>query len=123
MQEDIEIINRRAFLKLGASGLAAAGGGSFFPRLMAEQGGNRAAPIKPVMLRSSSLEVGLDPTDGVPFEYHLPKSGIRFKGEGSGAPLNVRLCRREPWAFAEVVVRPSANWMSPDSVDFRFTAM
>jgi hypothetical protein len=65
MQEDIETINRRTFLKLGASGLAAAGSASLLPRLVAEQGGKREAPARPVMLRSSSLEASLDETDGL----------------------------------------------------------
>src|ERR1700756_338475 len=98
MQEDIEAINRRTFLKLGASGLAVAGSGGFLPRLVAEPGGKKKGPPQHLELRSSSLEVSLDSTDGVPFEYRLLKSGIRFKGEGSGAPLNVRLCRHKPWA-------------------------
>src|ERR1700758_3609927 len=123
MQEDIEAINRRTFLKLGASGLAVAGSGGFLPRLVAGTRGKREAPTKPLKLRSSSLEVSLDSTDGVPFEYRLLKSGIRFKGEGSGAPLNVRLCRRKPWAFAGAVTRPTESRISPNSVDFRFTAM
>jgi hypothetical protein len=123
MQEDIEPINRRTFLKLGASGLAAAGSASFLPRLAAEQGEKREAPTRPVILRSSSLEVSLDATDGLPFEYRFLKSGIRFKGEGSGAPLNVRLCRRKPWGFAGVVTRPTQSTVSEHSVDFRFTAM
>src|SRR4051794_29787561 len=102
MQQDIETIDRRVFFKLGASGLVAAGRGNFLPAFVGEQQGNRVAPIKPVMLRSSALEVSLDATDGLPFQYRLLKSGIRFKGEGSGEPLNVRLCRRRPWAFAGV---------------------
>ncbi len=76
-----------------------------------------------MMLRSSSLEVSLDGTDGLLFEYRLLKSGIRFKGVGSGAALNVRLCRREPWGFAGVVARPTESRVSEHSVDFRFTAM
>jgi hypothetical protein len=112
MQEDIELIDRRTFLKLGVSGIAAAGRGSLRQGLVAEQGGNRAAPIRPVVLRSSSLEVSLDPTDGVPFEYRLLKSGIRFKGEASGEPVNVRLCRREPRGSAGVVARPTESKVS-----------
>ena len=123
MQEEIEAINRRNFLRFGASGLAAAGRGRFLPRLVAEQAGKREAPAKPVMLRSSSLEVSLDGSDGLPFEYRLLKSGIRFKGEGFGAPLNVRLCRRKPWGFAGVVARPTGTKISEHTVDFRFTAI
>src|SRR5215469_14162874 len=99
MQEDIETINRRNFLRWGVSGIAAVSSGSFLPKLVAEQAGTRAAPGKPITLRSASIELSLDPTDGLPFEYRLLKSGIRFKGEGAGVALNVRLCRREPWGF------------------------
>jgi glycosyl hydrolase family 101 (putative endo-alpha-N-acetylgalactosaminidase) len=123
MQDNFENINRRTFLKLGASGLAVAGSTSLLPQLVAEQQGTRKAPARPVVLRSSSLEVSFDATDGLPFEYRLLKSGIRFKGEGSGVALNVRLCRREPLGFADVVARPNKNNASERSVDFRFTAM
>ena len=123
MQEDKGTINRRTFLRLGVSGLAAAGSASILPRHVAEQEGKREAPIRPVMLRSSSLEVSLDGTDGLPFEYRLLKSGIRFKGEDSGAALNMRLCRHEPWGFAGVVARPTESRVLDHSVDFRFTAM
>jgi hypothetical protein len=123
MQEDIETINRRTFLKLGVSGLAAAGSESLLPRFGTEQGGRREAPTRPVILRSASLEASFDPTDGLPFEYRLLKSGIRFKGEGFAAPLNVRLCQRKPWGFAEVVARPTRNRVSERSVDFTFTAV
>jgi hypothetical protein len=81
MEEDIETINRRTFLKLGASGLAAAGSESLLPRFGTEQGGRREAPARPVILRSASLEASFDATYGLPFEYRLVKSGVRFKGE------------------------------------------
>src|SRR5437868_3440534 len=64
MQEEIEAINRRTFLRFGASGLAAAGSGRFLPRLVAEQAGKREAPAKPVMLRytieGSTIHVTLE---------------------------------------------------------------
>jgi hypothetical protein len=123
MQEDIETINRRTFLKLGASGLAAAGSESLLTRFGAAQGGRREAPARPVILRSASLEASFDATDGLPFEYRLVKSGVRFKGEGFAAPLNVRLCRRRPWRFAEVVARPIRNRVSERNVDFSFSAI
>ena len=123
MQEDIETINRRTFLKLGASGIAAMGSESLLPRFGTEQGGRRETPGRPVILRSASLEASFDATYGLPFEYRLVKSGVRFKGEAFAAPLNVRLCRRKPWGFAEVVAGPTRNRVSERSVDFSFTAM
>ena len=122
MQDDSVTINRRAFLRLSTSGLAVAGTASLLPRLLAQTSSARGAPTKPLVLRSSSLEVVLDPADGLTFEYHLRRSGIRFKGDISGAPLNVRLCRRDPWGFADFSVRPSVSKVTRQSADFQFRA-
>ncbi len=108
MQNDDEVINRRTFLKLGAAELAVSGSTSLLPQAIAEEAGMRGAPAKPVTLRSSFLEVILDAADGLPFEYRLRKSDVRFTGESTGGPLNVKLHRREPGGFASVAVR--ATW-------------
>ena len=94
-----------------------------FRALERRRAGEERAPAKPVILRSASLEASFDATDGLPFEYRLLKSGIRFKGEGFAAPLYVRLCRRKPWGFAEVAARPTRSRVSERSVDFSFSAM
>lgn len=116
-------LNRRSFLKLGVSGVAAASSACLLPQLIAEQGSTKDASAKPVVLRSSSLELWLDTASGLPREYRLARSGVRFKGEGSGTPLKVRLCRREPWEFAEVAMRPTGHRLTKQSADFYFTAI
>lgn len=121
MQNTRTNLNRRTFLKLGASGLAAAGGASLLPELIAEQGVTGEGAAKPVVLRSSSLEVHLDAAVGLPIEYRLARSSVRFKG--SATPLNVRLCRREPWEFAGVAVRPNGSNVANGHADFKFIAM
>jgi hypothetical protein len=123
MQDDLANLNRRVFIKLGASGLAATGCTTLLPRLMAEENEMREAPARPILLRSSSLEISLDSRDGLPFEYRLLRSGVRFNGEGSGGALKVRLCRHEPWGFADVVAKPKRSKVSEHSADFFFTAM
>jgi len=123
MQENLEKLNRRAFLKLGTSGLVVAGATDLFPLLLAEQPETRSAPARAATLRSPSLEVIFDAADGLPFEYRLLKSGVRFKGEALGAALKVRLCRREPWGFAQVSTKPKSSTISKHSADFDFTAM
>jgi hypothetical protein len=123
MQDDFTNLNRRAFIKLGASGLAVTGSTGFLPQLMAEQNGKRDAPIRTIQLKSSSLELTIDAMDGLPFEYHLLRSGVRFKGEGSGAALKVRLCQRNLWTFADVAAKPRWSKVSEHSTDFFFTAM
>ena len=110
-------LNRRRFLQLGASGLAAASGASFLPQVLAEQGVGGL-----VVLRSSSLEVRLDGAVGLPVEYRLLKSGVRFAGGEPGAVLQVRLCRREPWEFSGMEVRPSGRTVSKERVEFHFAA-
>jgi hypothetical protein len=122
MRNDGVDMDRRTLLKLGASGLAAAGSVGLLPRLLAEQGAGNKAEARPVVLRSASLEVRLDAAVGVPTEYRLVKSGVRFNGGEPGTALNVRLCRREPWEFAGVAVRSSGSKVSKQSVDFHFIA-
>ncbi len=119
MQDSRANLDRRAFLRLGATGLAAAGSASLLPQLVAEQDPEQG----PVVLRSSSLDVHLNAVNGLPLEYRLARSGVRFTGEDAGTALNVRLCRREHWGFAGVDVRPSGSKISGQSADFHFNAM
>ena len=123
MQENLEKLNRRAFLKLGTSGLAVAGTACLLPPLVAEEKGERRAPGRTIVLRSTSLEVTFDAADGQPFEYRLLKSKVRFKGESFGAALNVRLYRREPWGFVDIIAKPRTHRLSNHNIDFDFTAM
>jgi hypothetical protein len=123
MQIIDEGLNRRAFLKLGAAGMAAAGTNSLLPGAVAEEQGRRSAPQRPLTLRSSALEVLLDSADGVVFEYRLRKSGIRFAGEGFGQALEATLHSKSPYGFATVAVRPNSNKISDSTANFHFTAM
>ncbi|HKO18184.1 MAG TPA: endo-alpha-N-acetylgalactosaminidase family protein, partial [Acidobacteriaceae bacterium] len=66
--------------------------------------------------------MALDPADGLPFSYKLVKSGIVFRGEDTGTPLKARVCRLEPWTFADVELRPSNHRSSTRVADFTFTA-
>ena len=119
MQIVDEALNRRAFLRLGAAGLAVAGLPS---RAFAEEG-TRGAPKRPLTVRSTSVELVLDAEDGVPFEYRLRKTGVRFAGEGLGEALQARVHCKEPFGFATVMVKPKGNKVSANAVDFQFTAM
>jgi hypothetical protein len=123
MQNDEEMFSRRTFLKLGTASLAVAGSAGLLPQSMAEETGTRTAPGRPVTLHSSSLEVILDSTDGLPFQYRLVNSGVRFLGEDTGNSLNVSLHRSEPWGFATAAVKPRGNKVTSFSADFYFTAM
>jgi hypothetical protein len=115
-------LNRRKLLKFGAAGVAVAGSRNMLSQLATASPQTRQAPARPVTLRSSSLELALDPQHGVPYSYRLTKSGIVFRGEDQGAPLKLRVCRRQPWTFSDIEVRPASHTASPRSADFKFTA-
>lgn len=123
MQIDDERLTRRTFLKLGGAGLAVAGSASLLAEAIAEESRTRTAPAHPLVLRSPLLEVVFDQADGLPFQYRLLKSGIRFSGESAGTPLNVKLHCKQPWGFAKVSVKPSSSKVSGNRADFRCTAM
>jgi hypothetical protein len=123
MQIIDEALNRRAFLKLGAAGVAAATTPSLLAEGVAEEQGARQAPMHLVVLRSSSMEVVLDAADGVPFEYRLRKSGIRFAGEGFGQALKATVHSKSPFGFATVAVKPAGNNVSGNAADFHFGVM
>jgi hypothetical protein len=123
MQNDEEILNRRTFLKLGAASLAVAGSERLVPQALAEENGTRSAPVRPVHLRSSALEVTLDGEDGLPFQYRLLRGGVRFAGESTGNALNVTVHRRAPWGFAAINAKPHGSMVSATHADFHFKVM
>jgi hypothetical protein len=122
MQIIDEELNRRSFLKLGVGGFATAGTSSLLQKAFAEEQGTRSAPAHPISLRSNVIEVLLDPADGVPFEYVLRRSDVRFTGEGRGQPLRATVHSKAPFGFVTVAVRPAGNKVSDSVADFHFTA-
>jgi hypothetical protein len=123
MQIFDEELNRRTFLKLGTASLAMAAEATVLPRALAQQPKTRKPPVHPVVIRSASLELVLDPDDGLPYEYRLLKSGQRFRGEAFGDALGARVHSKEPRGFADVNLKPLSHKASASSVDFSFTAM
>jgi len=130
MQTDEEIFNRRRFLQWGVSGAAAVGAQLLLPAASGQEkpnvpaaGVNSAPPKHPIVLRSSELEVVLDPDRGLPYEYRLLKNNSQLRGEDSGSPVTVTLCRRDPWAFDTLNITPEGHQVSKSSVDFRFGAV
>jgi len=123
MQIIDEELSRRAFVKLGAAGVAVATAHSLLANGVVEEQGVRPTPEHPVVLRSSSMEVVLDAVDGVPFEYRLHKSGIRFAGEGFGQALKATVHSKSPFRFATVAVKPTGKNASGSAADFHFAAI
>jgi len=118
-----EELNRRSFLKLSSAALAAAGSEGLLPRASAQQQCSRIAPAHTVTLRAASIEILFDSNEGLPYQYHLLKSGRRFRGEAFGNALTATVHCKEPRGFATVIIKPKAGKVSEESVDFIFTAM
>ena len=130
MQEELDRIRRRDFLRLGGSSVAAAGLSALLPRSQAqahteEPTGTRTAPAHPLMLRSNELEVTLDANDGLPCEYRLHANGARLRGEDYGLKMTANLCQRAAWRFFDVMLEnPSVKTAATDGAyqaDFSFT--
>jgi len=115
-------LDRRKLLKFGAAGVAVASSRRVIAQLAAAETSSRSRPSRPIILRSASLELTLDSAEALPFSYKLLKSGVAFHGEDAGTPLKARVCRLEPWTFADVELRPSNHTSSAHAADFKFTA-
>ena len=118
MENRTDSIDRRKFLKVGGTGLAAVAAGPLWPKHL--QGNTRPSPVDPIVLKSSELEIILDREDGLPYEYHLIKLGTRMAGEGLGEPMSATICRRQPRAFATASVKASSVKASTEEATFSF---
>jgi hypothetical protein len=125
MQSDQELFKRRHFLKWAAAGAVAAGTQAIRRTASGQQPqtlGERKAPTHTLKLRSTELEVVLDASSGLPYEYRLLKNNARLRGEDLGLPIAVTLCRKEPWDFATSALLPKGHNLDKSSVAFRFLA-
>jgi hypothetical protein len=104
LQDELDRMRRRDFLRLGAASMAATGLNAFVPAQLAdaqpgEPVGTRSAPAHPVLLRSQKLEVTLDGEDGLPYEYRWTATGARLHGEDYGQKMTALVCERASWRF------------------------
>src|ERR1700687_5733868 len=83
--------------------------------------GTRPAPERPLTLKSSSLSVVFDPSDGLPYKYEFGSGHIW--GEDTGSRMPVTLCRLQPRLYATPTLRPAASKLSESEVSFRFEAV
>jgi hypothetical protein len=81
----------------------------------------RAAPKKPVVLRSDELEVVLDGDDAMPYEYRLP-SGARMAGEAHGGRAIVTVCRKKTRGLRTGELAPAGVKATATKADFTFQA-
>jgi len=125
MQDEQEFFSRRRFLQWSAVGAAAASAPSLLPLASAQTPAStaeRKPPTHSISLRSSELHVVLDSGSGLPYEYHLLKNNSRLRGEDAGLPVQVTLCRKEPWSFTTSSSSPYIHSATPSSAVFHFRA-
>lgn len=114
MQEELDRIRRRDFLRLSGVGAAAAGLHALLPGPLAqaqtaEASGTRTAPLHPVLLLSKELEVTLEGDDGLPFQYRWAATGATLRGEDFGLRMTATVCQPGAWRFFTVTVdRPQS---------------
>jgi len=122
MQEGGSFLKRRSFLKLGGGAMAAyaAAGNVMLASGQATVSGRRAAPQKPVVLRSRSLEVVLDSRDALPYEFHLLSSGARIAGEHAGKPMRASVCEKATGKVSEVELAAASATRARNQQNFSF---
>jgi Endo-alpha-N-acetylgalactosaminidase len=125
MQSEQEQFDRRSFLRLSGAGAAIAGTSALFPSLLFAkeeqvQPTERLAPVNPVRLRSSVMEVVLDRNDGLPFAFHLTGNEAALRGEDFGRKICATTCQKTPLKFAQLEASSVGNRTTPDTADFHF---
>ncbi|MGH6980324.1 MAG: endo-alpha-N-acetylgalactosaminidase family protein, partial [Stellaceae bacterium] len=116
-------LDRRNFLRIGGGSLLACAAG----RVLAQdvsQGAKRVAPAKPIVLKTTELELALDPEQGLPYEYRLPKLQTRFRGDVTSQPMVATVCDKANWKFVPVPLHVQSSRDIPPSnttADFDFT--
>jgi hypothetical protein len=124
MSDQNHSIARRKFLQISGTGLAALASRRFWPEWQAGQElTTRAKLRKAVVIRSSSLEVSLDPKDGLPVEYRLLPGKATLRGEDFGAPIQATICDVPAWKFSPVSLSVAEVKAKPAQADFSFSAM
>jgi hypothetical protein len=126
VQSDSDRFSRRHFLQWTSAGLAATGAQSLLPSAFGAQGveisGEQPAPVRPIVLSSSQLEVTLDAASSLPYSYRLVHKDVRLRGEDFAEPVSVTLCRKEPWNFQTSPLAPESHDATKTTAAFHFHA-
>jgi hypothetical protein len=119
-------ISRRTFVKLaGATGV-----GLSLPE-RARAGEPQEIENK-VEIQTPVLHITFNASTGVPTRYLLKKDNVDLMGDDAGAPIEVRVCRKQPWSCdtlrsrvisvhpqsTEMVFRVTAGFGGVDAVEF-----
>ena len=117
---DDKHLDRRAFLQITAGALIAC----TVTRLVASEShfNRNSAPLKPVILKSSELEVVFDGGTGMPYEYRLPNLSTRFAGDEEGRSITATICARPEWKFGSGQLTLQTTRTSSGQADFLYLA-
>lgn len=121
MARDKEL-DRRKFLQIGGQGLLVVAAGRIFGQAIQASHLGRKLPANKLTLKSRSLEVVLDGTDGLPHEFRLLAQKTRFCGGQSGEPMTARICDKAQWKLIPVPLRVESARNSAAQANFHFTA-
>jgi len=78
----------------------------------------RSAPMHAILIKTSSLSVVLDPSDGLPYKYIF--EGGSIWGEDSGTGMTAILCRLKPRVYETVKLKPTSSKASQSDASFSF---
>jgi hypothetical protein len=125
MQEESGKLDRRSFLRVSGAGTVVAGTASLFPSLLFASEEpihltDRPAPVNPVRLHSSEMELILDRNDGVPFAFRLLADGATLRGEDFGRKIPATVCQKAPWKSLSLESSPTDLTTTSDAVEFHF---
>jgi Endo-alpha-N-acetylgalactosaminidase len=125
MQNELDRLNRRSFLRLTGTGTAAAAISSLFPPTLFAQNDeaqftDRPDPQNPILLHSPQLELTLDREDGLPFSYRLTTNGAILHGEDLGKPLGAIVCDKTRWQFSLLPLKATRVTATQTTAAFSF---
>ena len=78
----------------------------------------RSAPMRAIIIETSSLSVVLDSSDGLPYKYLFGEGSIW--GEDSGSGITAILCRLKPRLYETATLTPTSSKVSQSEASFSF---
>ena len=124
MNDEIEVLNRRRFLQWSASAGAAMATSRSLSALTPSEDERvverEHPPRQTIILESPELQVILDASTGLPYQYRLGQNNAILHGEYLGSPAAVTFCSLASWRFATLPATPHDHSATPTEAEFHF---